>query len=142
MRPPFSQASRAAELARAGAITFGGRLVVVGALSAAAAIGLGDLSARRRASRKTAALLVGAVLYVAVAEPWMRRWGSTRDERRADLPGDDLVADPGVVMNHAVTIEVPPDQVWPWLAWRKMLLGIKARAETASASEMPPAASR
>jgi hypothetical protein len=61
-------------------------------------------------------MLIGAVLYVAVTEPWMRRWGSTDEERRADLPGDDLVTDPGLVMNHAVTIEAPPDRVWPWLA--------------------------
>ena len=41
--------------------------------------------------------------------------GSTRAERAARLPGDDLVADAQLVTDHAVTIAVPPDQVWPWL---------------------------
>jgi hypothetical protein len=116
MQVPLSQMARAAELARAGAVTFGGQLALVGALGGAAAIGLGDLVARRRASRRTTAMLVGGTLYVAVVEPWMRRWGSTAAERGADLPGDDLVPDPGLVIDHAVTIDAPPSQVWPWLA--------------------------
>ena len=116
MRPSLTQARRAAQLARAGAVTFGGQLTVVGALGAATAIGLADLVAHRRANRKTAAILVGGALYVAVAEPWMRTWGSTGAERRADLPGDDLEPDPGLVIDHALTIEAPPDRVWPWLA--------------------------
>lgn len=49
-------------------------------------------------------------------EPWIRRWGSTGDERRADPDGEDLVTDPGLVMDHTVTIEAPPDRVSPWLA--------------------------
>ena len=31
------------------------------------------------------------------------------------LPGDDIVADPRVVTNHAITIDAPPGCVWPWL---------------------------
>lgn len=44
-----------------------------------------------------------------------RTSGSTRAERRRTLPGDDLVADPTMVTNHAVTIDAPPAAVWPWL---------------------------
>jgi hypothetical protein len=31
------------------------------------------------------------------------------------LPGDDLVPSPLVETTHAVTINAPPEQVWPWL---------------------------
>lgn len=112
MRPPLSPAREAAELGRAGVVTFGGQVGIVAALGVAAAVGLGDLMARRRARRSTTALLIGAVLYVTEAEPWMRRWGSTAAERQADLPGDDLVPDPGLVMDHAVTIKAAPDPEW------------------------------
>jgi len=62
-----------------------------------------------------------AVAAVAVAgydtflRPWMQDWGSTADERREYLPGDEIVQD---VMSHhtrAVTIDAPPEAVWPWL---------------------------
>jgi len=32
------------------------------------------------------------------------------------LPGDDLVPSPVVQTTHAVTINAPPQRVWPWLA--------------------------
>jgi len=44
-----------------------------------------------------------------------RTWGSTRDERRRVLPGDDLVANPLMGGDHAITIGASPDEVWPWL---------------------------
>jgi hypothetical protein len=60
------------------------------------------------------------VLYLALLtglRPWYSRWGSTRDELRARLPGDELVAEPVTyAIQHAVTIGAPADSVWPWLA--------------------------
>jgi hypothetical protein len=44
-----------------------------------------------------------------------RRAGSTGAERRAPLPGDDLVARPQLRTDHAATIDAPPERVWPWL---------------------------
>jgi len=44
-----------------------------------------------------------------------RRAGSTGEERRQRLPGDDIVSRPWLVTNHAVTIDRPPAEVWPWL---------------------------
>lgn len=41
--------------------------------------------------------------------------GSTREERARPLPGDELIDDPSLVTNHAATLDVPPEQVWPWL---------------------------
>lgn len=44
-----------------------------------------------------------------------RTSGSTAEERRRPLPGDELVADPTFVTNHAATLSAPPETVWPWL---------------------------
>ncbi len=44
-----------------------------------------------------------------------RRSGVTREEARLPLPGDDLVARPWWVSTRAITIDAPPDQVWPWV---------------------------
>lgn len=53
--------------------------------------------------------------YDTFVRPWMQDWGSTIDERGEYLPGDEIVED---VMSHhtrAVTIDAPPEAVWPWL---------------------------
>jgi hypothetical protein len=42
-------------------------------------------------------------------------WGATAVERSCLLPGDGLVENPTVVSTHGITIEAPPDAVWPWL---------------------------
>jgi hypothetical protein len=48
---------------------------------------------------------------------WLgRTYGSTSDERRRTLPGDDLVVTPHFVTDHATTIDARPEAVWPWLA--------------------------
>lgn len=55
------------------------------------------------------------VSYDLLLRPWMRGWGSTKEERRMRLPGDEVVGD---VMTHytkALTIDAPPEAVWPWL---------------------------
>jgi hypothetical protein len=44
-----------------------------------------------------------------------RTYGSTVEERRTSLPGDDIITDPDVQTDHAVTIDAPPSAVWPWL---------------------------
>jgi hypothetical protein len=87
-------------------------------------------------------------------EPWMRRWGSTAAERQADLPGDPPhalgLAGRGVftlrpdrpertrllvrgriagglpAMTYRLTLVIPH-----FAMERRMLLGIKARAESA-----------
>lgn len=42
-------------------------------------------------------------------------YGSTKQERRTGLPGDDIVRRPQFTVTHAITIDVPSEQVWPWL---------------------------
>jgi hypothetical protein len=61
----------------------------------------------------------GAVAAAALAEAGLihlgRTYGSTEAERHLTLPGDDIVVDPVVVTDHAITIDAPPSAVWPWL---------------------------
>lgn len=45
-----------------------------------------------------------------------RTYGSTQEERRVRVPGDDIIAEAGVQTDHAVTIDAPPSAVWPWVA--------------------------
>src|SRR5688572_11193960 len=44
-----------------------------------------------------------------------RRAGSTAEVRRLRMPGDELVLQPHILTNHAITIEVRPADVWLWL---------------------------
>lgn len=68
---------------------------------------------RKRTGRTLGA--VALVAYDSTMRRWMLGWGSTRDERQMRLPGDEVVEG---VMDHrtrAVTIDAPPEAVWPWL---------------------------
>lgn len=62
-----------------------------------------------------AAQVLGAI----VGAPFLHRrfasWGATSDECRAPMPGDDLVVGPRLQSTRAVTIDAPPEAVWPWL---------------------------
>ena len=42
-------------------------------------------------------------------------YGSTFYERQAPMPGDGVVAKPRFVITHGITIDAPPEDVWPWL---------------------------
>jgi uncharacterized protein YndB with AHSA1/START domain len=41
---------------------------------------------------------------------------AARVERRRPLPVDALVPEPIFVSTHAITIDAPPERVWPWIA--------------------------
>lgn len=50
-----------------------------------------------------------------VLHRWRTRWGATEAELARPLPGDDLVPNPDWSYTHAVTIDAPRTDVWPWL---------------------------
>ena len=61
-------------------------------------------------------LLASAVAgYLAFLRKPCLTWGATDEEVRMSLPGDDLLADPGVVSTRAVSVDTPPSAIWPWL---------------------------
>jgi hypothetical protein len=109
-RPPVRQA------ARAFGVVFGPALALDAMAGAALATALHSLRRHHRPSRPVALAsgLVGA--YLAVGRPLMLHWGATCEELHTPLPGDELVPGPGIQSTRAVTIEAPPEGVWPWLA--------------------------
>lgn len=70
----------------------------------------------RRITRavSTGAVAIGTYAALLTASrPWHQRWGATDEEIARPLPGDELSE--GAAANHAVTIDAPIDEVWPWL---------------------------
>lgn len=61
----------------------------------------------------------GQVLAVTLTAPlgrrWYNRWGATDAEVTGPMPGDELVPHAMLGYTRAITIEAPPDRVWPWL---------------------------
>jgi hypothetical protein len=58
------------------------------------------------------------LLYVAVVlalRPWNVQWGTTALERASTLPGDEFVPAANYRIDHGITIDAPPEVVWPWL---------------------------
>ncbi len=67
-----------------------------------------------RRTARTTALALGAA--GATFQVLGRRAGSSAHERSAALSGDELVREPQLVMNHGVTIDASPEEVWPWVS--------------------------
>ncbi|MFC4247270.1 hypothetical protein ACFOZ7_09715 [Natribaculum luteum] len=72
-------------------------------------------STSSRARLAVVALAVILVAYHAVVRPWHRRWGATDEEATGRLPGDGLCPSAESQVTHAVEIDAPPEDVWPWL---------------------------
>jgi hypothetical protein len=47
--------------------------------------------------------------------PWHMRWGASQAEIAAPMPGDEVVPRAQFNATRAINIEVPPEQVWPWI---------------------------
>ena len=63
-------------------------------------------------------LLIAAVggLYATVVRDRVLTWGATAEEANAELPGDELLTDADGISTRAMTINAPPNAVWPWIA--------------------------
>jgi proline iminopeptidase len=53
--------------------------------------------------------------YGRLLRPRLLRWGASDEEVAGPYPGDGLVAGGERGATMAITIEAPPEQVWPWL---------------------------
>jgi hypothetical protein len=67
----------------------------------------------RRGRRVT--LAAGAVLLLYGAQRYFRNWGTTKEECRMQLPGDELMKQPVRQSTEGVWIEQSAAEVWPWL---------------------------
>jgi hypothetical protein len=65
--------------------------------------------------------ITGAVIGTAAgitisrAVRWWRTWGVDPIEATRPMPGDDLVEVPTAIETRGITIDAPPEAVWPWL---------------------------
>jgi hypothetical protein len=46
---------------------------------------------------------------------WHLRWGATDEEVQGSMPGDGLVPKASFAATRAITIDAPPELVWPWI---------------------------
>ena len=90
----------------------------------------------------------GIAAYAGLLRPRLLRWGATDDEIARPMLGDEQIERPLVVTNRAVTVDAPPEDVWPWLpqmgetpragfysyAWIERLMGMRI----ANASHIMP----
>lgn len=60
-------------------------------------------------------LVILTASVVAALTPWMDRWGATDQEMAATYPGDELLPEPASFINRAITINAPPQAIYPWL---------------------------
>ena len=59
-------------------------------------------------------LSLAAVYWFAVRR-WFGRWGTTREDLARVMTGDRFIVNPTHSATHAVTIDAPPEDIWPWL---------------------------
>ncbi len=86
----------------------------------AGGLAMGQLARRRRGPlamllKAGGPLLAASSLGYLLARRWHLRWGATEEEIRRPMPGDELVPRVHLETTRAVTIEAPPESVFPWL---------------------------
>jgi hypothetical protein len=101
---------------RAYAVMGGGPALLLLAVIVSIGFTVADLVEGDRPPWLALAVVAALAVYVVVLRPWSRCWGATPTERTKTLPGDEHVPRPGVAMTRAVTIDAPPERVWPWIA--------------------------
>ena len=60
-------------------------------------------------------IFILAVLYWFPIRQWMSRWGATSSDRVRVMAGDSLIVDPTYSGTMAVSVDAPPEDIWPWL---------------------------
>ena len=74
------------------------------------------LTKRTLATGAGTAAVAAPMSYLLLFRHWCLTWGARDDEVARKLPGDELLPDAGLVTTRAITIDAPPDAIWPWLA--------------------------
>jgi hypothetical protein len=60
-------------------------------------------------------ILAAIAAYNFAVRPWFLHWGTAAEDRTRPLLGDDAWIGGAVTGTRAVTVEAPPEKVWPWL---------------------------
>jgi hypothetical protein len=89
------------------------------------------------------AMVAYAVFYFAYLRPLQMRWGATGTEIARPLPGDKVVGNATFVATRAVTVEAPPEQVWPLIVRmgtteRRFVKGFEANRYMLWLTRTPP----
>lgn len=60
-------------------------------------------------------VIMATALFYFVYLPWNLRWGSTDEEANRVMAGDEICVDANFSPTRAITIDAPPEDVWPWI---------------------------
>lgn len=61
------------------------------------------------------AMLAATAGYWFPVRRWFSRWGTTTEELTRAMPGDTLIPNPTDMSMQALTVNAPPEDIWPWL---------------------------
>jgi hypothetical protein len=108
LRPP--------EAVRALGVMLGGSIALAAAAAASSVAVARAFMSERRPSPLALFGTAGTALYALVIRPWHLRWGAEPEDEKRPRPGDELLPKDGTQILHAVTIDAPVEDLWPWLA--------------------------
>jgi hypothetical protein len=60
-------------------------------------------------------IVVFFIVYFGWLRAWQLRWGATDEELSRSMPGDDIVPAPSFDATRAVTVNAPPQDIFPWI---------------------------
>ena len=60
-------------------------------------------------------ILTLMVLYWFPVRRWFRRWGTADEDLTRVMAGDPVIANPTYSATHALTVDAPAEDIWPWL---------------------------
>src|SRR3954452_20021348 len=101
---------------RAFGVMLGGSIALAAAAAASIVAFARAVVSRRQPSPLVLFGTAATALYALVIRPWHLRWGAQPGDEKRELPGDELLPKDGTQILHAVTIDAPVEEVWPWLA--------------------------
>jgi hypothetical protein len=107
---------RPLEAVRAFGVMLGGPTALAGLAAASTVSVARAIMNLRRPSPLALFGTAATALYAVVIRPWHLRWGAEPEDEHRDVPGDELLPEEGTKILHAVTIDAPVEEVWPWLA--------------------------
>jgi hypothetical protein len=88
------------------------------------------------------ALLLTAILLAAywiLIRQWFFSWGASRDDLQRIMRGDHIVEAPTYAATLAVTIDAPPECIWPWLPqFQTCVPATKSRSAAAADFQFAP----